>query len=164
MDAEPNLIRNANDRVDNLVGGDPLETAQHAFLLNKGEDVNAHVSLDGPKLTVIEDQSLRISGPLETQGLLDGLVFSKLNAETLEDKTVRDSSRSNSTSILDKIFGSTLSTKNDGHSGSAEVIYDFSKFIFNECCYHPLLYVIVLRPCQCASVFTITLFALYKVN
>lgn len=132
MDPDLNLIRNVNDRVESqlseqitVIGRDPLEKTQHTLLFNKGENVNAHVSFDGPKKTVREDQSLNLSSPLETQGLLDGLVFTKLSAETFEDETIHDPSRSSSTSILEKIFGSTLTTKNDGHPGSAEVIYDF---------------------------------------
>lgn len=123
VDAEPNLIRKANDILDSqlseeisCVGGQPSERTHRTLLLNKGE----HMSLDGPKQTVIEDQLLRISSHLETHRTLDDPDFTELNANALEDNTIRDSSRSHSTSILEKIFGSTLST-NDGSSSSAEL-------------------------------------------
>lgn len=113
VDAEPNLIRKANDVLDSqlseeisCVGGQPSERTHRTLLLNKGE----HMSLDGPKQTVIEDQLLRISSHLETHRTLDDPDFTELNANALEDNTIRDSSRSHSTSILEKIFGSTLST------------------------------------------------------
>ncbi|XP_057780476.1 uncharacterized protein LOC130999023 [Salvia miltiorrhiza] len=127
-DADPNLNQNANHGLESrlseeisLVGGQPTDKTQQTLLLNKGEHVNVHVSLDGPKQTAIEDQLFRISSPLQTHGTLDDPNFANLNAEGLEDKTVCDSSRSHSTSILEKIFGSTLSTKNDGHSSSVEL-------------------------------------------
>ncbi|KAH6789243.1 hypothetical protein C2S51_004249 [Perilla frutescens var. frutescens] len=128
VDADPSLVRNANDGVESqlpkeigLVGGQSTEKTQHTLLSNKGENVNVHVSLDGPKQTVIEDQLLRIPSHLDNHEMLDNPAFTELNAEVLEDRTVRDSSRSHPTSILEKIFGSTSLSTNDGYSSSAEL-------------------------------------------
>lgn len=121
--ADPNLTQNANYGLESrlsegisLLGGQPTEKTQHTLPMTKGEHVNIHVSLDGPKQTIIEDQLFHISSPLQTHGILDGPDF------RLEEKTVGGSSRSHPESILEKIFGSTLSLKNDGHPDSVEVI------------------------------------------
>ncbi|KAI3444498.1 hypothetical protein Pfo_001163, partial [Paulownia fortunei] len=127
LDADANLVRNTNEGLERRLSleigvgdGQPAEKAHDALLLNKGENVNVHVSLDMPiKKPGMEDQLLRVSGYFDSHGTLDDSEIAELNAEVLEDKTVRDSNRNYSTSILEKIFGSTLSV-NDGHSSSAE--------------------------------------------
>lgn len=147
VDADTNLIRNTNDGLESqlsqkisLVDGQPAEKTQNALLLNKGENVNVHVNLDlSVKKTGIEDQLLHISSHLESHGTLDDPEITKLNAKVLEDKTVHDSNRSHSTSILEKIFGSTLSV-NDGHSSSAEVSKVLNMYLFNELILPPLHY------------------------
>ncbi|KAL1549814.1 hypothetical protein AAHA92_17862 [Salvia divinorum] len=127
-DANPNLIQNANHGLDSrlskeisVFGRQLTEKTQHTVLLNKGEHVNAHVSLDEPKQTVIENKLFRNGSPLQTHGTPDDPNFTKLNDDGLEEKNVYDSSISHSTSILEKFFGSTLSTKNDGDSNSVEL-------------------------------------------
>ncbi|KAG6427172.1 hypothetical protein SASPL_111412 [Salvia splendens] len=125
--ADPNLIQNANHGIESCLteeisvfGRQPAEKTQHTILLNKGEHVNGHVGLDGPKQAVLENQLFCNFSPLQIPGTPDDPNFTKLNDDGLEDKTVHDSSISHSTSILGKIFGSTLSTKSDGHSNSVE--------------------------------------------
>ncbi|KAL1546249.1 hypothetical protein AAHA92_22874 [Salvia divinorum] len=120
--ADPNLTQNANHGLESrlsegisLLGGQPTEKIKHTLLTTKEEHVNIHVSLDGPKQTIIEDQLFHISSPLQTHGTLDDPDF------RLEDNTVGGSSRSHPESILEKIFGSTLSLKNDGHPNSVEI-------------------------------------------
>ncbi|XP_042046309.1 uncharacterized protein LOC121792432 isoform X1 [Salvia splendens] len=120
--ADPNLTQNANYGLESrlsegisLLGGQPTEKTQQTLPKTKGEHVNIHVSLDGPKQTIIEDQLFHISSRLQTHGIMDGPDF------RLEDKTVGGSSRSHPESILEKIFGSTLSLKNDGHPDSVEL-------------------------------------------
>ncbi|XP_042053925.1 uncharacterized protein LOC121798799 [Salvia splendens] len=126
--ADPNLIQNANHGIESCLteeisvfGRQPAEKTQHTILLNKGEHVNGHVGLDGPKQAVLENQLFCNFSPLQIPGTPDDPNFTKLNDDGLEDKTVHDSSISHSTSILGKIFGSTLSTKSDGHSNSVEL-------------------------------------------
>ena len=149
--ADPNLIQNANHGIESrlseeisVFGRQPAEKIQHTILFNKGEHVNAHVGLDGPKQAVLENQLFRNFSPLQIHGTPDDPNFTKLNDDGLEDETVRDSSISHSTLILEKIFGSTSSAKSNGHSNSVEVIYVLDKFMFYDCCSKPLLYVIVL--------------------
>ncbi|KAL8062768.1 hypothetical protein ABFS82_02G167300 [Erythranthe guttata] len=124
VDAEANLVRNTNDRLERhlpqevgVVDGQPAKKIHHALLLNKGENRNGLDMLI--KKPGVEDQLLQVSSHLDSHGSLDDPKIAKLNAEILEGKTLGDSTRSNSTSILEKIFGSTLSV-NDGHSSSAE--------------------------------------------
>ncbi|KAL0464842.1 UNVERIFIED_CONTAM: hypothetical protein Slati_0371800 [Sesamum latifolium] len=127
VDAGQNLVQNTNDGSErrlsqeiSVVDGQPPEKAQHG--LNKGENVDLHVSLDVPikEKPGVEDQLLRLSGHLDSHGTLDDPEIAELNGTRVSnDKSVRDSDRNHSTSGLEKILGSTLSV-NDGHSSSAE--------------------------------------------
>ncbi|KAL0397935.1 UNVERIFIED_CONTAM: hypothetical protein Scaly_0241900 [Sesamum calycinum] len=129
VDAGQNLVQNTNDGSErrlsqeiSVVDGQPPEKAQHGLFLNNGENVDLHVSLDVPikKKPGMEDQLLRLSGHLDSHGTLDDPEIAELNAtRVFNDKSVRDSDRSHSTSVLEKILGSTLPV-NDGHSSSAE--------------------------------------------
>ncbi|KAL0379478.1 UNVERIFIED_CONTAM: hypothetical protein Sangu_0012100 [Sesamum angustifolium] len=129
VDAGQNLVQNTTDGSErrlsqeiSVVDGQPPEKAQHGLFLNNGENVDLHVSLDVPikKKPGMEDQLLRLSGHLDSHGTLDDPEIAELNAtRVFNDKSVRDSDRSHSTSVLEKILGSTLSV-NDGHSSSAE--------------------------------------------
>ncbi|KAL8495151.1 hypothetical protein ACS0TY_019355 [Phlomoides rotata] len=128
LDADTNLLQNGNKVLESqpsqessLVDGQPAEKIPHHLLFNKGESMNAHVSLDVPiKRSVIEDQLLRVSSHLDSHGSLDDPKAAKLNAKLLDEKNVHDSSGSHSTSILEKIFCSAISM-NDGHSGSPKL-------------------------------------------
>ncbi|KAK6162275.1 hypothetical protein DH2020_002116 [Rehmannia glutinosa] len=125
VDADSYLVPNTNDGLERRLSqetsvGQSAEKTHHALFLNKGESVNVHVSLDVPiNRPGKEDQLLRDSCHLDSHGTLDDPQIAELNAEVLEDKTVSDSNKSYSTSILEKILGSTLSL-NDGHSNSVE--------------------------------------------
>ncbi|KAK4418561.1 hypothetical protein Salat_2268900 [Sesamum alatum] len=129
VDAGHNLVQNTNDGSEirlskeiSVADDQPPEKAQHGLFLNKGENVDLHVSLDVPikKKPGMEDQLLRLSGHLDSHGTLDDPEIAELNAtRVFDDRSVRDSDRSHSTSVLEKILGSTLSV-NDGHSSSAE--------------------------------------------
>ncbi|KAG6430184.1 hypothetical protein SASPL_108246 [Salvia splendens] len=119
--ADPNLIQNANHGIESrlseeisVFGRQSTEKIQHTILFNKGEHVNAHVGLDVPKQAVLENQLFVIHGTPDDPN------FTKLNDDGLEDETVRDSSISHSTLILENFFGSTSSAKSDGHSNSVE--------------------------------------------
>ncbi|XP_042049663.1 uncharacterized protein LOC121795240 [Salvia splendens] len=120
--ADPNLIQNANHGIESrlseeisVFGRQSTEKIQHTILFNKGEHVNAHVGLDVPKQAVLENQLFVIHGTPDDPN------FTKLNDDGLEDETVRDSSISHSTLILENFFGSTSSAKSDGHSNSVEL-------------------------------------------
>ncbi|KAL8459039.1 hypothetical protein ACS0TY_036497 [Phlomoides rotata] len=66
LDADTNLLQNGNKVLESqpsqessLVDGQPAEMIPHHLLFNKGESMNAHVSLDVPiKRSGIEDQLL----------------------------------------------------------------------------------------------------------
>ncbi|PIN20170.1 hypothetical protein CDL12_07132 [Handroanthus impetiginosus] len=98
-------------RENSIVGGQPAEKIEQNLLLNNGESVNVHVRLDvSIAKPGVEDQLLHVSSKLDSEDP----EITELNV--VEDKTVRDSNR---TSILEKLFGSTLSV-NDAHSSSPE--------------------------------------------
>ncbi|KAL2233854.1 UNVERIFIED_CONTAM: hypothetical protein Sindi_1117600 [Sesamum indicum] len=129
VDAGQNLDQNTNNGAErqlsqeiSVVDSQPPEKAQHGLFLSKGGNVGLDVSLDVPikKKPGMEDQLLRLSGHLDSHGTLDDPEIAELNAtRVFNDKSVRDSDRSHSTSVLEKILGSTLSV-NDGHASSAE--------------------------------------------
>ncbi|KAI3449213.1 hypothetical protein Pfo_005878 [Paulownia fortunei] len=125
LDAEVNFVQNGiHDGLErrlsqkiSLVDGQHVEKTP---LLDKGENVNLRVSLDVPiRKSGMEDQLPHALSHLDSNGTLDDPEIVELNADVLEDKTVGDSNKSSSTSILGKIFGSTLSM-NDDVSSSAE--------------------------------------------
>ncbi|KAG8391874.1 hypothetical protein BUALT_Bualt01G0232300 [Buddleja alternifolia] len=126
VDAEANLVQNgSSDGLErrlsqeiSLVDGLFVAKTHHTPLLNKGENVNLHVNLDVPiKNLGMEDHLLRVAGHFNSHGTLDDPETAK--HEVLGDKNVGDSDRSHSTSILEKIFSSTLSM-NDGGLSSTE--------------------------------------------
>ncbi|KAK6141042.1 hypothetical protein DH2020_025223 [Rehmannia glutinosa] len=125
LDAQGNFVQNnMNDDLErqlsqeiSLVDGQPVEKTP---LLDKRENVNFPVSLDVHiRKTGMEDQLPHASSRLDSHGTLDYKEIVEHNADVLEDKLVGSSNKKNSTSILGKIFGSTLSMTNDG-SNSAE--------------------------------------------
>lgn len=139
MDTETNLLRNGQEVLEHqlsqeisLVDGQPAEKTPNHLHFNKGESVNAHVSLDVPiKRSGVENQLLHVSSRLDSHGTLGDPKVAKLNAGVLDEKNVHGSSGSHSTSILEKIFSNALSM-NDGHSSSAEVITVLSTYVYND--------------------------------
>ncbi|XP_051127768.1 uncharacterized protein LOC127249121 [Andrographis paniculata] len=116
-----NVVQNATGVLEKqlsqeigLVEGQPAEKTHHALLLNKGKIANFYGSFDEPnKIPYMEDQSGQLSGHLDSLATHNDSGIPKLNAGLLEDKTVANKS---STSILENIFGSTLSFHDDKFS------------------------------------------------
>ncbi|KAL6496809.1 hypothetical protein OROHE_027291 [Orobanche hederae] len=119
VDADANLIPSNNGGLEGrlmkeirVYDGQPARKTHSALLLNEVENANAHVSLDVPiKISVMEDQLFQVSDHVDPHG--HGTLGD--NAGVLEDKTGSGSNKYYSTSILEKILGSTLSV-DDGPS------------------------------------------------
>ncbi|KAK4415904.1 hypothetical protein Salat_2697800 [Sesamum alatum] len=125
-DAEVNLVQNGiNDGLEqrlsqdiSLFDGKPTEKTHHTTLFDKGENVNLRKSTDLPiSKPGMVDQLPHASS--HSNGTFENPESVELSVVALEDKIVGDSNKKFSTSILGKIFGSTLSINEDG-SGAAE--------------------------------------------
>lgn len=105
-----------------MVDQQPLENTQHASIQSEGGNLGFHSGLHVPvrKLSV-EDELHRASIRKNSLGTLNDQNIAVGNSAVLEENSVGDSNRSHSTSMLEKIFGGTLST-NEAGFGSAEVI------------------------------------------
>ncbi|KAL3814810.1 hypothetical protein ACJIZ3_016078 [Penstemon smallii] len=128
INVEANLVQDGNNdglerqltQEISLVDEQPSEKTQHVPLLNNGASMNLYPSLHVPvKKLGMEDQLTCASSQLDSHETLNDPDIVELNAEVLEDKTVGVSNKKYSTSVLKKIFGSTL-PMNDCGSSSAE--------------------------------------------
>ncbi|GER45224.1 eukaryotic translation initiation factor 4G [Striga asiatica] len=106
-------------------GGLPAENMHPALPLNKGENANLHVSLDVPtKKSGKEDQLFQTfyqdtHATLGDPFIAEHPFIAELDAGILEDKNASVSNKISSSSILEKILGSTLSLE-DSQSNSVE--------------------------------------------
>lgn len=130
LDADVNLVQNGtNDVLERQltqgISSVDRQPAEKTTQKDKGENVNLRISLDVPiRIPGMEDQLPHDSSNLNSHGTLDDPDIVELNPDVLEDRAVGDSNRTFSTSVLEKIFGGTLSMNDNGLS-SAEV----SKFL-----------------------------------
>ncbi|KAL3622157.1 hypothetical protein CASFOL_033568 [Castilleja foliolosa] len=117
VDADAHLLPSTNG---GLGDGQPRRRTHPSPLLEKRENANLFDSLDLPiKRSGLKDQSFQVSHHSDSHGALGDPEIAKTHAGVFEDKTASGSNKNYSTSILEKILGSTLSV-DDVPSNSVE--------------------------------------------